>query len=349
MSILKTNNHIETIIKTALVFLIIYICFLIFKPFLLPIIWAIIIAVSIYPLHLRLNKLLKGKSKLSASIITILLLSAIIIPAFMFLGSLITYLKELAIQFKNGTLQISPPPEDVNSWPIVGNTIYDIWQLFFENLTKAVTEYKDQIKMVGEKFIAFVSGFAGGLVSLIIAIIISGVFLVFSDQANVLVLKVFKQLIGDKGVDVANNSKATIKSVVNGVLGTAIIQSTIIAVGFFVADVPGAPILSLLVLILAIIQLPPVLIVVPVVIYMFSTMTTTGAILFTVWNVIGALSDNILKPMLLGKGMEIPMLIILIGSIGGMLLMGIVGLFIGAVILALGYQLFNLWIEDIHH
>lgn len=342
---MNKSNNIETAIKTALVFLIIYICFLIFKPFLLPVIWAIIISVAIYPLHLKLTHLLKNKGKASAIIISVIMLAAITVPAFMFLGSLAVSVKELAIQFKAGTLQIPPPPEEVSSWPVVGNTIHDIWQLFYENITKALTEYKDQVKLVGEKFISFVSGFAGGLVMLIVAIIISGVFLVFSKQANTMVLTVFNRLIGEKGGEVANNSKATIRSVVNGVLGTAIIQSVIIAIGFFVADVPGAPILSLLVLILAIVQLPPTLIVLPVIIYMFSVLPTTGAIIFAIWNVIAALSDNFLKPMLLGRGMEIPMLIILIGSIGGMLLMGIVGLFIGAVILALGYQLFNLWVD----
>jgi len=344
MSVLKPINNIETAIKIALVFFVIYICFLIFKPFLLPVIWAIIIAVAVYPLHKKIKRLLNNKGKASAIIISIIFLAAIIIPAALFIAVLADSVQVLATQFQEGSFTIPPPPENVASWPVVGTPINDVWNLFYQNMELAITEYKEEIKTFGTGLLSAVSGLTIGLLMLIFAVVLSGVFLVNSEAANTLAIKVFKRLIGEKGEEVAENSKATIRSVVNGVLGTAIIQSAIIAIGFFVADVPGAPILSVLVLVLAIVQLPPALIIIPVVIYMFSIMGTTGAIVFAVWSAIGGLSDNFLKPMLLGRGLEIPMLIILIGSIGGMLLMGIVGLFIGAVILALGYQLFQMWI-----
>ena len=119
----------------------------------------------------------------------------------------------------------------------------------------------------------------------------------------------------------------------------------LVGAGFFLADIPGSPILILLVLILAIVQIPPHLIIIPVIIYAFPTMDTGVAIVFTIWSLLAGASDNLLKPLLLGRGVDIPMLIILIGAIGGMIAGGIIGMFVGAVILALTYQLFIDWMN----
>ena len=262
------------------------------------------------------------------------------------MGALIDSIKELAHHFKEGTFHIPPPPPEVKEWPIIGKSVEDIWLLFSTNITSALEQFKPEIKNIGEWLFSTASSLVGGLLIFIFAILISGVFLAKSDQMYIASQTVFKLLVGSKGDKIVNNTKATISSVVNGVLGVAIIQSILISIGFFVAGVPGAPILSLIVLFLAIVQLPPTLVIVPVVIYMFSILPSTGAVFFLIWNIIAGLSDNFLKPLLLGRGIEIPMLIILIGSIGGMLLMGIIGLFIGAVILALGYQLFQIWVES---
>jgi predicted PurR-regulated permease PerM len=286
MNNLKPINNIETAIKIALTFIVIYICFLIFKPFLFLVIWAIIIAVAIYPLHLRLMKLLKNKGKISAILLSSILLAIIIIPASFFLSALADSTAELAMQFKSGQFSMPAPSETVANWPVIGKPIYEIWQLFYSNIEFALTEYKEQVAVVGKKLLSVLSGITGVLLMLIIAVIISGVFLINADSANKLAITVSNRLIGEKGGEIINNSKATIRSVVNGVLGTAIIQSFIISIGFFVAGVPGAPILSIFVLILAIVQLPPSVIALPVVIYMFTVLPTTGAVIFSIWNLI---------------------------------------------------------------
>jgi predicted PurR-regulated permease PerM len=143
-----------------------------------------------------------------------------------------------------------------------------------------------------------------------------------------------------------DNSVATIRSVVQGVLGVALIQAALVGLGFMVAGIPGATVLTLIVFLLAIIQLPPLLIVLPVIAYAFSTMDTGGAVVFTIWSLLAGASDNFLKPLLLGRGVDIPMLIILIGAIGGMIAGGIIGMFVGAVILAIAYQLFLDWVGN---
>ncbi len=339
-------KSIESYVKTAIVFLIIYASFMIFKPFLLPVIWGIIIAVALYPLHKKFTKLLKNKAGLSATVITLVLLAVLLVPSISFTGSLFENVKELSTQVKDGTLVVAPPTDDVAEWPLIGKKVHAAWQSFSDNLTAGIVKYKEQLKTVGQKFISILSSFAGGLLTFIIAIIIAGVFLSNSASGYKFVNTFFTALAGDKGEEMVENSRATISSVVNGILGTAIIQTAIIASAFFVFHVPGAAILTLIVLFFAIAQIPAILIVLPILIFMFSQLSGGAAVAFAIWAILGAISDNFLKPMLLGRGMKIPMMIILIGSIGGMMIMGIIGLFIGAVVFAMAYQLFHMWLGD---
>lgn len=350
MSDVKLGNKfvlksIESYVKTALVFLIIYACFKIFKPFMLPVVWGIIIAVALYPFHVKLTRLVK-KSGLSSAIITLVLLAIIIIPSISFSGALVDSVHELTTGIKEGALVVPPPSDDVAEWPLIGKNIHAAWQAFSDSLTGGMQKYSEQLKGVGERFVAILSSFAGGLLVFILAIIIAGIFLANSKGGYNFVKTLFTALIGVKGLGMVESSKKTISSVVTGILGTAVIQTTIIAIALFVFKVPGAPIITIIVLFFAIAQLPPAIVVLPVVIYMFSILSGTQAVIFAVWVIVGSISDSFIKPMLLGRGMKIPMMVILIGAIGGMILMGIIGLFIGAVIMALGYELFQMWIED---
>ena len=349
MSARMAFKNIETNAKTALIFLIFYICFLIFKPFLLPVVWGIIIAVALYPLHLKLTRVLKDKSGLSSTIITLVFLAILIIPSVFFIESLFDSVKNLAAQLKEGTLDVQPPPEKVAGWPLIGKPIYDAWNLFANSIAAGVAEYKPEIQEFGQKILSMFKGFIGTLLIFILSIIIAGIFLHRSKTGYPLIYRIFKRLAGEeKGAELVDNSKKTISSVVTGILGTAIIQTIIISIAFFVFKVPLAPILTLIVLFFAIAQIPVILVILPVIIYMFSSTGGTSAVIFTIWAILGALSDNVLKPMLLGKGLDIPMPVILIGAIGGMLLMGIIGLFIGAVIMALGYQIVQIWLNVPH-
>jgi predicted PurR-regulated permease PerM len=134
-----------------------------------------------------------------------------------------------------------------------------------------------------------------------------------------------------------------------GVIGVAIIQAVLSAIGMVVAGVPAAILWTVMVLVCAVSQLPPILILGPVAAYVFSANETTPAVIFLVWSILVSASDGFLKPMLMGRGVDIPMLVILIGAIGGMMLSGIIGLFVGAVVLAIMYTLFMSWMDDSLH
>jgi len=181
----------------------------------------------------------------------------------------------------------------------------------------------------------------------ILSIIISGILLASSSGAYHVSLKIFTRLTGDKqGQHFTDLAAATIRSVAQGVLGVAMIQTVLAAIGMYFMDVPGWGLWSILILVLAVAQLPPLLVLGPVVVYVFSVAETTPAVIFTVWSLLVSMSDGFLKPIFLGRGMETPMLVILLGAIGGMLMSGILGLFVGAIVLALGYELFMAWLNQ---
>ena len=340
------SKNIETYLKTAIIFLIIYASFLIFKPFLLPIVWGAILAMALYPLHVKFSKLLGNRPKLSAVLITLFLLALVIIPAKSFFTSLFQEVKVLAEMVKTNTLAIQPPPEKVAEWPLVGESIYKAWDAFATNFEKAISTYGEQLKGVAQWTYQTLMGVTGTVLIFIIAIIISGVFLNISGKGFSRFYKIGEKLVGDKGNTIVNNIVKTIRSVMTGVLGTAVLQSIIVCIPLFLFHVPGAPILAVVVLFMAIAQLPIIILAIPIIIYMFSVLSGFSAVIFAIWLVVGAASDNIFKPILLGRGMNIPMFVILIGAIGGMLLMGIIGLFIGAVILAVAYELMQLWLQS---
>jgi predicted PurR-regulated permease PerM len=253
---------------------------------------------------------------------------------------------KLAEEYDKGTLVIPPPEEKVKEWPLVGDKVYAIWNQSSSNLEGTLKQYAPQIKKVGEAILAAVAGAGGGVLQFVLAIIISGILLANTTGAHSTTLKIASRLAGkEHGEQFTNLTTATIRSVAQGVLGVAIIQAILGGAGMYFMDVPGWGLWTILILILAVAQLPPALILLPVIFYVFSVADTTPAVIFTIWSVIVSMSDSFLKPMFLGRGMETPMLVILLGAIGGMMLSGIIGLFVGAIILALGYELFMTWLN----
>jgi predicted PurR-regulated permease PerM len=182
-----------------------------------------------------------------------------------------------------------------------------------------------------------------GILQFVVSIIIAGVFLVGAERGYRTSLTFSSSLVGDGGEALTDLAVATIRSVAKGVLGVAIIQSALSAVGLVLIGVPAAGLWAFAILMLAIMQLPPLVILGPIAVWVFSVAEPMPATIFAVYALIVSASDGFLKPLFLGRGMDIPMLVILLGAIGGMIMSGIVGLFIGAIVLALGYQILMAW------
>ena len=259
----------------------------------------------------------------------------------MITSSTVDSIKKVSKHMDEGTLVIPAPDQDVAEWPLIGSATYDLWSLASRNLSAAVEKFSPQIKEYAPKVLEAAGSLVATILLFIISMIISGAFLMNTESAEKTAKAVFKTLAGEAGEEFASLASATIRSVVQGVLGTAVIQAIFISIGLFAIDFPAAGLVSLVVLFVAIIQLPPTLIMLPAIIYVFSYADYTPAIIFTVWSIIWSLADSFIKPILMGRGMDIPMLVILLGAIGGMLVGGIIGLFIGAVLLAFAYKIFQ--------
>jgi predicted PurR-regulated permease PerM len=336
---------LDAVIRISLLALLVLWCFNIVKPFILPVLWGAIMAVAIYPLFVKAHDRLGGHEKLTATLITLIALALLIVPTVMLSASLIKGSQTLAAEIEAGTLAVPPPSNRVKDWPLVGEQLHDTWSLAATNAGAVFEKFRPQIELVSKWLIAAAAGVGKGILMFFISIIIAGVFLVYARSGSKALESVTGRVLGHTlGHDFVDIAGTTIRSVAQGVLGVALIQSILASIGLLLIGVPYAGIWALLILLLAIVQLPPLLVLAPIIVYVFSVEATVPAVIFMIWSLVVSASDAFLKPLFLGRGMDIPMLVILLGAIGGMLLSGIIGLFVGAVVLAVGYTLFMAWV-----
>lgn len=340
-----TIRVMEVTIRLALVFGLIFWCFSILKPFLPTVVWAMIIAAALYPGYQWLLGKFNKSAGLTASLFTLAIVVLLLTPVLMLSTTLVETAQLLSNEFSSGQLQVPPAPESVKSWPLIGERVYDFWHLANENLSALLQQFSAQIKEAGRWLLSTAAGAGLGIAQFAVALLISGVFLAYSESGGSFARQLGKRIAGPRGELFAQLASSTVRSVAQGVLGVAFIQAMLAGMAFMALDVPGAGLWTLLVLILATVQLPAGLILIPSIFYVASTADTMPAVFFGAWMLMVSLIDNILKPLLLGRGASVPMLVIFLGAIGGFVFQGIVGLFIGAIVLSLGYELFNLWLN----
>lgn len=340
----NVTQAIEIAIRLGIIFLIVVACLQILTPFISIIVGGAIIAVAIYRPFLKLTEKLGGQKKLAATLISLGGAVIILVPVITLSGSLVESTTTLGSQITEGTLKIPAPSESVSDWPLIGEKVYTAWSAASANLEAFVGENSKQISHIGLKLLGLAAGVGIGILQFIISMLIAGAFLYSADSITDAMKKFVNRLVGKDAQHLLTLSTSTIRSVAVGVLGIAIIQGIMAGLGMMLAGVPAAGLIALIVLVFAIAQLPPLLVLAPVIFYVFSVASSTVATAFLVWCVVINFTDMVLKPLFLGRGVDAPMLVILLGAIGGMILLGISGLFIGAIVLALGYTLFQAWI-----
>ena len=342
----SSNNSVyDTTIRLFILILIVAWCLLIMNPFVSIIMWSLILALALHPLHKSLSGKMGGRPKLASFIIVILFLIIVILPTSLLISSLVDEVKELKASYDSGTLTIPPPSENVKEWPVIGEKLYDNWQAASDNLGTSIVKYKDQLTGIATKLAKGILGATGAIIQILAALIIAGILLV-TGGAGESIRKFFRKLAGDRGDEFTDMTLKTVASVVKGIIGVALILALLHGIIFMLAGIPYAGIWTLLVFVLCILQLPVVFITLPIVIYIFSQMELMPAIIWTVLLLVAGLSDNFLKPILLGKGAPVPMLVIFIGVIGGFILSGFIGLFTGAIVMSIGYKLFVGWLNS---
>ena len=337
---------VEIAVRLGVVAVLVVWCFHIFRPFLIPVVTGMIIAVAIDSPFQRLLRLVGGRRGLAATIFALAAIGLTVMPAFRVTDSIVESTLGLADQVQTGELDVPAPNESLRGWPIVGGRLYEAWALAHDDLQAAVERFSPQLRTMGTWVLGKIRGLAGAILHLILALIIAGIMLAYAPGGVSASQGVLARLGGERGGAMVGLIAATIRSVAVGVLGIAAIQAGLVGLGFFLVGLPGWGLWTLAIFFIGILQLPALLLTIPAIAYVFSTGdSTVVSVVFAVWSLLAGTSDAILKPMLLGRGLDVPMPVILLGAIGGMVVYGLIGLFIGAVVLAVGHELFMAWLR----
>ena len=336
----------EVVVRIGLLLVLAFWCFSIAEPFLVPIVWGMIIAVAVHHAFARLRRALGDRNGLAATLITIGLLLVLILPLGMLSRALVDDVAGIVEQLSGG-LTIPPPPAWLAGWPLIGAPLDQFWQLASANLGQALARIGPQLQAVGGWLLSFIAGAGFGMLSFMAAIVIAGVLLAHDRASQALAEAVAVRLMGANGAELVRLAERTIRSVARGVLGTALIQALLVGIGLVAAKIPGAAFLTLIAFLLSVVQLGPAPILLGAIAYKFSLGFTPGAFVFFAWCVLAGISDNFLRPLLLSRGGEVPLWVILIGTLGGLIAHGLIGLFVGPIVVALGYRLFQVWIGPV--
>lgn len=343
---LKYNPVIHYTLQLLALGLLLMACYFILYPFITLMVWASVLAITLYPLQKKIAKRLRGRNGWAATIITILMLAILIAPAVWLLLSTVQEIRELAELYRAGQFDIPPPPENVKGWPLIGNKVFNLWASANSNLTQLITEHTDQVKIISLKFLDLLASTGKGILLFTLAVVASGVLLAYAKPSGEFAKSLFIKLLGNMGAEMTDLAEVTVRNVAKGILGVAFIQSMLAGIGFVLAGIPLAGLWIVICLVLAIVQIGILPISIGVIIYIWGHGTTTTAVLLTIWMLVVGVSDNILKPIMLGKGAPVPMLVVFLGAIGGFMSTGFIGLFTGAIILSVGYKLLQGWLDS---
>jgi len=338
-----TNRVLEVVIRIGLLIFLSVFCFYILRPFLPVILWGIIIAIAVYPAYRWMRVRLGNRGTLTATLITMILLFAVIVPAVLLTGTLVGGIHTITADIKDGTLAIPSAPAKLEKVPLIGAQIAEIWNMASTNLTAVLKRFAPQIKGVASEVLSTSAGLGLALIQLIFSIIVAGVLIGNAEDAARVSHCLAKRLLGNRGLEFENLVGSTIRSVTTGIIGVAFIQTLLASVGFLLVGLPGAGLWSMAFLVFAVLQVGTLLLI-PAVLYVFVIASTTKAILFLIWCAFVGIMDNFLKPILLGRGAAVPTIVVFLGAIGGFLAMGLIGLFVGAVVLSVGYKLLLAWL-----
>jgi predicted PurR-regulated permease PerM len=341
------SRVMDLFIRVGLVVVLALLCYRIFSPFLTLMLWALILSVALYPAHLTVARKLGGRPGLAATLIVLLGIALIVVPSAVLMTSLGDSVHGFIHDVQTNSLEVPAPVESVASWPLIGPSLHAMWTQAHADLPALVKSLQPQLGEIAKSALGFVAGIGVGLLQFLAAFIIAGIIMAFGEAGARANLAIFRRVVGPaRGEELATLSVATVRAVAQGVLGVAFIQAIIVGIILLVAGVPWAGVLALVVLVLGIAQIPALVVTLPAIGYIWwvGTYGTGAAIAWTVLLGVAGMADNVLKPLLLGRGVKAPMVVILLGALGGMATSGILGMFVGATLLTLGYKIFMGWV-----
>ena len=338
---------LETLIRAGLVLALAMLCFQVFSPFLALMAWALILAVTLYPLHQSVAAKIGGRQGLAAALLVLLGIGVVIVPTAALMNSLADSVHRLINDVQNNTIRVPPPRQNVAEWPLVGEQLYAFWTKAYTNLPALIQSMQPKIGNLAAAALGFVAGIGGGLLQFVASLAVAGIMMAFGAEGAHAIRSIFERVAGaQRGAEFVDLSSATIRAVAKGVLGVAFLQAILVGICLLIAGIPWAGVLAVIVLVLGIAQVPALIGTLPAIAYLWASGNygTGAAILYTVLLIVSGMADNVLKPLMLGRGVDAPMPVILLGALGGMAAGGILGMFVGATLLALGYQVFMGWV-----
>ena len=339
---------LDVLIRVGLIYALAFLCYSVFAPFLTLMVWALILAVAMYPLHQRFARVLGGRQGLAATVIVLVGATLIVLPSAVLMLSLGDSIRALIESVRDNTLRIPEPRPGVAQWPIVGPKAHAMWSSAHSDLPAFVQSLQPKIGNLARSALAFVAGIGGAILKFIASFCIAGVIMAFGEAGARSSEAIFARIAGpDRAVEFVRLSAATIRAVAQGVIGVAMIQAIAVGLTLLVAGVPFAGALALVVLVLGIAQVPALIVTLPAIAYLWMSgqYGTGAAVAYSIVLFVAGLADNFLKPLMLGRGVDAPMPVVLLGALGGMAAAGILGLFVGATLLALGYQILMGWVH----
>lgn len=344
-----SRKLLDVLLRAGVVAALALLCYRIFSPFIGLAAWSIILAVTLYPLHQMLARRMGGKQGLAATALVLLGIVLIGIPTALLMGALGDSLQQAVASVRGGTLKIPAPSPEVATWPVIGPRLHELWAQAHADLPALVRSMQPQVRDLARQALQVVASIAGAALLFLFSFVVAGIIMAWGQSGARSIRAIFTRLVGiHRGDEFAMLCTQTIRAVALGVLGVAFIQALAIGTVLMIARVPFAGLLALVVLLIGIVQVPALLVSAPVIVYIWSSgdYTTTQAILYTVLLFIGGMLDNVLKPLLLGRGVNAPMPVVLLGALGGLASTGLLGMFVGATFLALGYQVFMWWVAS---
>jgi len=343
------SRLLDVLIRAGLIGVLAVLCYKVFAPFLTLMVWAIILAVTIYPLQQSLARRIGGKQGLAATMVVIGCGLLIIAPTALLMDSFGSSIHDFVSAVQHNTLEIPAPREGVKGWPFVGERIYDMWSRAHADLPGLVKSMQPKIGELARKALSIVASIGVGLLQFLASFIIAGIVMAYGEAGTRGSRAIFERVAGpERGERFARLGTATIRAVAQGVIGIAFVQAILVGLALLVAHVPWAGVLAAVTLVLSIAQVPALVVILPVIGYIWSSGNYGhgAAITYTILLLLSGMADNVLKPLMLGRGVDAPMPVILLGALGGMATAGIVGMFVGATLLALGYQILMGWVAS---
>jgi predicted PurR-regulated permease PerM len=345
-----SSSLLNVLIRAGLIGAMAVLCYMVLSPFLTVLAWSIILAVTLYPMHQMIAHRVGGRQWLASVVLVIVGFILIITPTALLLNSFADDVRNFVVAVQTNTLQIPPPKDRLQNIPVFGQQIYDTWNKAHTDLPGFVQSMQPKIGELFRRALSVVASIGTVLLIFLGSFIIASIVMAYGESGERASKAMFQRVAGsERGDFLLKLSAATIRTVALGVLGVAFFQAIIVGLALLVAGVPVPGILAIIVLVLGIAQVPAVIVTIPAIVYIWASgdYGTGAAITYTIILLLTGLADNALKPLMLGRGVDSPMPVILLGALGGMATSGILGMFVGATLLALGYQIFMDWVAAI--